>query len=116
MKAWLKIVAMGAAAWAGVTLADWTDARCDIYPRGEDKASAMIPCTFGQRQGYVTITREDGVTHELSPTGDVSGNFRDQHAAWCTGRVVSATRAWSSASSIACGPWVVRTPEPVARS
>jgi hypothetical protein len=79
MKAWLKIVAMGAAAWAGVTLADWTDARCDIYPRGEDKASAMIPCTFGQRQGYVTITREDGVTHELSPTGDVFGNFRDQH-------------------------------------
>jgi hypothetical protein len=39
----------------------------------------MIHCTFGQRQGYVTITREDGVTHELSPVGDGPGNFRDQH-------------------------------------
>lgn len=58
--------------------ADWTDARCDIYPRGSDTASKMIPCTFGQRQGYITITREDGVTHELSPQGDVPGNFQNQ--------------------------------------
>ena len=58
--------------------ADWTDARCDIYPRGEDRASKMIPCTFGQRQGYITITRDDGVTHELSPVGDKPGNYRDQ--------------------------------------
>ena len=58
--------------------ADWTDARCDIYPRGEDRASKMMPCTFGQRQGYITITRDDGVTHELSPVGDKPGNYRDQ--------------------------------------
>lgn len=38
----------------------------------------MIPCTFGQRQGYITITRSDGVTHELAPVGDRPGNFRDQ--------------------------------------
>ena len=43
-----------------------------------DKASAMIACTFGQRQGAVTISRSDGVTHDLTPVGDAPGNFRDQ--------------------------------------
>ena len=79
MKALSKIVTVTVAAWTGIAAADWTDARCDIYPRGEDKASAVIPCTFGQRQGYVTITRDDGVTHDLSPVGDAPGNFRDQN-------------------------------------
>mgnify|MGYP001812347887 FL=1 len=59
--------------------ADWTDARCDIYPAGEDHTDVIIPCTFGQRQGYITSTRDDGVTHELSPVGDGAGNYRDQH-------------------------------------
>ena len=38
-----------------------------------------MPCVFSQRQGYVTITRNDGVKHDLSPTGDKRGNYRDQH-------------------------------------
>jgi len=58
-------------------VADWTDARCDIYPIGEDHAGASIPCVFSQRQGYITIDRSDGVVHDLSPQGDVPGNFRD---------------------------------------
>ena len=58
--------------------ADSTDARCDIYPAGSDHTDKMIPCTFSQRQGYVTIAREDGVIHDLSPVGDAPGNFRDQ--------------------------------------
>ena len=57
--------------------ADTVDARCDIYPRGSDRASATMPCTFSQRQGYVTIRREDGVVHELRPEGDIPGNFLD---------------------------------------
>ena len=64
--------------WATPTAADWTDARCEIYPKGSDRMEKVVPCTFGQRQGYITITREDGVTHDLSPTGDAPGNFRDQ--------------------------------------
>ena len=59
--------------------ADSAEARCDIYPKGEDHISAMIPCTFGQRQGNVTITRSDGVTHDLVAVGDDPGNYRDQH-------------------------------------
>ncbi len=67
-----------AVAWIHPATADWTDARCEIYLKGEDKLEKMVPCTFGQRQGYITITRDDGVTHELSPEGDTPGNFRDQ--------------------------------------
>ncbi|MBL8201622.1 MAG: hypothetical protein JNK40_11660 [Chromatiales bacterium] len=64
--------------WTAPALADSTDAACIIYPAGSDRADAMIPCTFGQRQGYITITRSDGVTHELAPVGDSPGSFRDQ--------------------------------------
>ena len=39
----------------------------------------MLGCTFSQRQGYVTITRHDGVTHDLSPVDDRPGHYRDQH-------------------------------------
>jgi hypothetical protein len=51
----------------GKAHADTVDARCDVYPKGSDKATAMLACTFSQRQGYVSITRADGVRHELSP-------------------------------------------------
>ena len=34
---------------------------------------------FSQRQGYITINRGDGVTHQLSPEGDAPGYFADQH-------------------------------------
>lgn len=78
MNRWLMIAALVAASWTTSTLADWIDARCDIYPKGEDHTDVMIPCTFGQRQGYITITRDDDVMHDLSPVGDDPGNFRDQ--------------------------------------
>lgn len=75
----LTLLALAASgAWAIPCAADWTEARCDIYPKGSDRLEKMIPCTFGQRQGAVTITRSDGVTHDLSPVGDAPGNYRDQ--------------------------------------
>ena len=60
--------------------ADSAEARCDIYPAGEDHTDVVIPCVFSQRQGFVTIRRSDGVVHELSPIDQVSapGNFQDQ--------------------------------------
>ncbi len=60
-------------------LADSTEARCDIYPRGSDRLDKMVRCTFSQRQGYLTIARADGITYELAPVGDRPGNFRDQN-------------------------------------
>lgn len=61
----------------GDASADSVEARCDIYPAGEDQASAMIACTFSQYQGNVYIDRSDGVKHELEATGDQPGNFSD---------------------------------------
>jgi hypothetical protein len=67
------------AALATSAVADSTDARCDVYPAGSDHTDKVLRCTFSQRQGYVSITREDGVRHELSPDGETPGNFTDQH-------------------------------------
>ena len=63
---------------AAVSVADSTDAACEVYPRGEDHTEVLISCSFSQRQGYITIVRSDGVTHALSPVGDAPGNFKDQ--------------------------------------
>lgn len=64
---------------AATSFADSTEARCDIYPAGSDHTDKMIGCKFSQRQGYVTITRDDDVTHELTPVGDQPGRYHDQH-------------------------------------
>lgn len=78
MKKFAIIAALTAAFWATASAADTAEARCDIYPKGADHASAMLACTFSQRQGYIAIRRADGVTHDLSPVGDAPGKFRDQ--------------------------------------
>jgi hypothetical protein len=63
---------------SGTARADTVQARCDIYPKGEDKATAVLPCTFSQRQGHVSIERSDGVRYELAPAGDRPGNYLDE--------------------------------------
>jgi len=79
MKITLLAAAAAAAFWVAPAAADSTQARCDIYPPKSDKLSKMIHCTFSQRQGFITITREDGGTHDLEPVGDAPGNFKDQN-------------------------------------
>jgi hypothetical protein len=64
---------------AAPALADSTEARCDVYPAGSDHTDKMMGCRFSQRQGYVTIVRDDEVTHDLTPVGDRPGNYHDQH-------------------------------------
>lgn len=58
--------------------ADTVKVRCDFYPKGEDKASASEVCTFSQRQGNISIQRQNGTRYELSPVGDEPGNFKDK--------------------------------------
>ena len=72
-----QLAAIALCAWAMNAPADWTDAACEIYPKGEDHTDVLIPCIFSQRQGNITITRDDGVTHDLTPVGDTPGNFTD---------------------------------------
>lgn len=61
---------------AGSAHADTVAARCDIYPKGADKPSAVIACSYSQRQGFVGIERADGVRHDLSPR-DAPGTYVD---------------------------------------
>jgi len=79
MGRWTAIASAVTLAWASSSAADSVDARCDVYPPGADHTDKMIRCTFSQRQGHITITREDGVTHDLSVVSDAPGSFRDQH-------------------------------------
>lgn len=58
-------------------LSDSAEARCDIYPAGDDTLQQTGDCIFSQRQGYVTITLDDGTAYDLEPVGDAPGNYRD---------------------------------------
>lgn len=78
MKTIKALFLLGFTLAAPAAVADFTDAACEIYPADSDHASDMLPCVFSQRQGYITITRDDGVTHELAPVGDRPGNYKDQ--------------------------------------
>ena len=74
----IALALIASAGWTGPCSADWTDASCEIYPKGSDRLETMAPCTFAQSQGHITITREDGIAYDLTPVGDAPGNFRDQ--------------------------------------
>jgi hypothetical protein len=74
----LRALCLAAACMAAAAArADTVDARCDIYPKGSDKALAVLACSFSQRQGYVRIRRSDGVEHELRPVGTDRGRYVD---------------------------------------
>ncbi|MEH1848598.1 MAG: hypothetical protein V7L25_27435 [Nostoc sp.] len=59
--------------------ADTVNARCDVFPKGEDRATSSGPCTFSQRQGAVSIELENGRRYDLLPEGNRPGNYRDQN-------------------------------------
>ncbi|MDZ7969298.1 MAG: hypothetical protein RM368_30865 [Nostoc sp. DedSLP03] len=59
--------------------ADTVNARCDVFPKGEDRATSSGPCTFSQRQGAVSIQLENGNSYDLLPSGNRPGNYRDRN-------------------------------------
>ena len=59
--------------------ADTVDARCDVYPKGSDRATSSGLCTFSQRQGFVGIQLANGQRYDLQPVGDKPGNYQDQN-------------------------------------
>ncbi|MBE8965532.1 hypothetical protein IQ277_04505 [Nostocales cyanobacterium LEGE 12452] len=59
--------------------ADTVNARCDVFPKGEKRATSSGPCTFSQRQGAVSIQLENGNSYDLLPSGNRPGNYRDQN-------------------------------------
>ncbi|MBN3945280.1 MAG: hypothetical protein HWQ38_01825 [Nostoc sp. NMS7] len=59
--------------------ADTVNARCDVFPKGEDRATSSGSCTFSQRQGAVSIELENGRRYDLLPEVNRPGNYRDQN-------------------------------------
>lgn len=59
--------------------ADTVKARCDVYPKGEDRATFSGPCTFSQRQGVVGIQLKNGTRYDLVPFGDSPNHYHDQN-------------------------------------
>ena len=47
--------------------ADTVNARCDIFPRGSDKASMVAACTFSQRQGFIGVQLAGGTRYDFAP-------------------------------------------------
>jgi hypothetical protein len=60
--------------------ADTVTARCDVYPKGEDRATSSGLCSFSQRQGVVGIQLKNGKRYDLVPAGNKLDNYRDQNS------------------------------------
>lgn len=75
----LFLATIASASFAVSAKADTVNVRCDVYPKGEDRATSSGPCTFSQRQGVVGIELQNGKRYDLRPTGSQSGNYRDQN-------------------------------------
>ena len=57
--------------------ADTASASCEVRKDGDTRNGASGPCTFSQRQGYITLVLRNGNSYDLSPTGR-GGQYRDQ--------------------------------------
>ncbi|MFB2895234.1 hypothetical protein ACE1CI_20185 [Aerosakkonemataceae cyanobacterium BLCC-F50] len=74
-----SILSLTSLSIAIVAKADTVQARCDVFPKGEDRATSSGPCTFSQRQGFVSIQLQNGRRYELRPVGNQPGNYQDQN-------------------------------------
>lgn len=76
------MISLAAIATLGTTVAvqaDTVDARCDIYPAGEDRATSSGLCMFSQRQGVVGIQLPNGRRYDLRPVGNQPASYVDQN-------------------------------------
>jgi hypothetical protein len=72
------IAIISTVSFSSIAQADTINSRCDIYPKGEDKASSVLNCTFSQRQGFITIQLKNGMTYELTPK-EANNQYTDQN-------------------------------------
>ncbi|MGF1684425.1 hypothetical protein [Photobacterium minamisatsumaniensis] len=79
MKLAFVLAGLGVVLAASNVIADSTDARCDIYPRGGSEPTHKSLCVFSQRQGYVTIDLGDGVYYDFKLLGDKPDHYYDSH-------------------------------------
>lgn len=75
----MTAVAIASFGVAATVKADTVNARCDVYPAGQDRAVSSSACTFSQRQGVVGIQLQNGQRYDLRPVGNQPGNYVDQN-------------------------------------
>jgi hypothetical protein len=63
--------------WHFPASADSTEAMCKFRKDGETRQNPSGPCSFSQRQGYVSITLRNGDNYELRPT-EKADHFKDE--------------------------------------
>jgi hypothetical protein len=83
----LTSVTTGAPAFA-----DTVQARCDVYPPGDDQATSTGLCTFSQRQGFVSIQLKGGQTITLKPNTSVPDSFVDANGEPARREMIEANR------------------------
>lgn len=72
-----SLVGLASVVAAAPALADTVQARCDVFPAGEDKATSSGLCTFSQRQGFVAIQLKGGQRIELKPNESTPNAYFD---------------------------------------
>lgn len=77
---------------AAPALADTVQARCDVFPAGDDKATSSGLCTFSQRQGFVAIQLKGGLTIELKPHESTPNAYFDGRGAPAKREILDANR------------------------
>lgn len=86
------LLSFAAVAVAPPAFADTVDARCDVFPAGNDKATSSGLCTFSQRQGFVTIQLKGGQTIELKPNESTPNAFFDAKGEPAKREILEANR------------------------
>lgn len=72
-------VAIASMGFAVDAKADTVKARCDVYPKGSDRASWYGLCTFSQQQGFIDIQLQNGKRYDLRPVGNQADNYVTQN-------------------------------------
>lgn len=59
--------------------ADSVKTKCDVFPKGEDKAISSGACNFSETKGNVVIEISNGDSFKLEEYADDPGNYQDQN-------------------------------------
>ena len=87
-----SLVGLASVVAAAPALADTVQARCDVFPAGEDKATSSGLCTFSQRQGFVAIQLKGGQRIELKPNESTPNAYFDGRGEPARREILDANR------------------------
>jgi hypothetical protein len=66
------------AATSNFVVGDTIHSRCGYSSGASTDPGTYQSCTFSQRQGYISISIGEQLSHQLTPDGDIAGTYLDQ--------------------------------------